>query len=1188
MIVYAPDIVGVGRMFLVALNVPRDAPDVQVDVPACAALFDRTRLPAGSELRKFYFRALSPAAEARIGFRVPGGAAVEVPLVVWSFEDLRAFRTLKGVQLPRRWPLGEALPGLKKGQALSEVHRRGGGRKGGHGHAKRAEAGAALDAASGVVPGAEWLDVDDETIWNMQPDSTIPRWHWVNVSEGCPEHGTDIYREVPYYPWLFEGGHRLREYRADLPYRWKIRCPFGEEYPSNEFARGDMTSGDFPDDGMGGGFGKDGVRYGFIAETAQAYCHQMLRVAPECADGFLRTADPRFVRKALIAMSRLAVEYAYLAVMTQHRHRNTVAQVERLGQGRFDEGPCLERSGFTVYCIDSPGYQIRYAELYDALWPAIEKHAKDVVPFLQGKGIAVETGEDVRRFLEENLFAVWMQGAMDGATHSNEPFHQWGLARMAEVLDYGRGDEFIEWLYDGGGGMRTFVTNGYFRDGAPYESMGGYNGMHVMGLGPVVESVEHLRSRRPRLYPAERFPSLLGRRYHAVFDFSMNTVNIGRTFPRVGDEGSHPRMRILPRRTWQNGGAHAFEHAYLMFRDPKFAWALACDPEWQPPAGYPFTRAQVEEAARAWPDDWNDASLLQDGYGLAMLRSGAGDARRALWMTYGRPRGHVHDDIMHIGLDALEGEILGHMGYPRNWSRWEHSWMTQILGRQVPFADMTGRCELFCDAGPAHVAEAFAQGFSFDGAAGRVTVDASNTQRRMLALIDVSAGSFYCVDLYRILGGTEHWRSFHCQEGTFTTRGLDLVSQGKGTLAGPGVPYGDPKWLEEHGCSRDLYGWKGPMYPFPHLYNVRRVRPAGPWSCDWDLKGGTGAHFRLTVARAESGDAGNGLHKAPETVLCDGTSPAGGNPYEMPWVLMHSTGGAAHASQAASVMEVYRGEPVASSVRAVAVDGTDEHGLPAYGLEVKTAAGTDTLLASADAAVERQAACGARSAGRFALIRESTRAVESMVLIGGTLLAKGGFSLRMKDAEFRSTIVAVDREKEEILLAGSPRDPAAMIGRFVSLRNADRQIAYRVQEARLEGPGARLRLEFDSLIGIGRVIGWEPGRVLSDTRFPLQGFRYYHGARIVAETGGEELFLEEIRDREGAWIDTDRHSGLDAAALERRFPRGSWFRVYDYGVGDELVWTLQACLTRAADGRYSLVSTGAAEASLPEGFRIAK
>ena len=41
-------------------------------------------------------------------------------------------------------------------------------------------------------------------------------------------------------------------------------------------------------------------------------------------------------------------------------------------------------------------------------------------------------------------------------------------------------------------------------------------------------------------------------------------------------------------------------------------------------------------------------------------------------MMYGRARGHTQDDIMDIGLEAFRSEILGHMGYPRNWGYWEN------------------------------------------------------------------------------------------------------------------------------------------------------------------------------------------------------------------------------------------------------------------------------------------------------------------------------------------------------------------------------------------------------------------------------------------------------------------------------------------------------------------------------------
>ncbi|MFH1266743.1 MAG: hypothetical protein ABIK89_13525, partial [Planctomycetota bacterium] len=202
-LVYAPDIVGADRLFMIVLSAPVDAPKIEVTIspPDSVTLFDRTPLPTASEERRYYFRALKPAEKAQITLAHPEGDLV-VPITIWSFDDLREFRNLKGTQLPRRWPLGEALPELKQGRTVTTQ--------------------AELDAAKGGGPGrgASWIAKSDEEIWAMQPDSTIPRWHWVNVTHGCPVHGTEIYKTRAYYPW---------GKNASLPYPWKIECPVGHE-----------------------------------------------------------------------------------------------------------------------------------------------------------------------------------------------------------------------------------------------------------------------------------------------------------------------------------------------------------------------------------------------------------------------------------------------------------------------------------------------------------------------------------------------------------------------------------------------------------------------------------------------------------------------------------------------------------------------------------------------------------------------------------------------------------------------------------------------------------------------------------------------------------------------------------------------------------------------------------------------
>ncbi len=1147
-IAYKPDIVGVDRLFMVALKVSADAPEIKVAYPDSVTMFDRTPLPAKSELRKYYFRSLKPAKQADIVFAHPDGEIV-ISVEIWSFDDLREYRELKGVQLPRCWPLGEELPELKQGQTVTTE--------------------AQKEAARGRgAPGKHWLDVSDEQIWNMQPDSTSPRYHWVNLGKGCPVHGLEIYNKTAYYPW---------GKNASLPYSWKIKCPVGgEEYPSNDFANGDMTSGEYVDDGLGPACRYDGENYGFIGELCQAYCHNMLKVAPQCADGYMATGDISYVHKALVAMSRLAVEYAYLATMTHHRHHNRrVCQLDRIGPMFFSQGPFLS-SGFTVYPIAQPGYQWGYAEAYDKIFPAIDQD-QQIIPFLQSKGFDVKTHQDVRRFIEENLFAVWMQGAMDGATASNEPYSQRGLIRMAEVLNYERGDEFMDWLYDHPRGkMRYFVPNTFFRDGAPYESTGGYNGMHVVALGPIVESIEHLRQMRPEVYPDEKYPNLSNsRRYHSVFDFSMNTVNIDRTYSRVGDGGGYPQYRKLSRRTWQNGGVEAFEHAYRIFEDPKFAWALVNAPSWRPSLEFPYTREQVEAAAAQWPDDWNDASCLQDGYGLAMLRSGRDINKRSLWMYYGRTHGHAQDDIMQIGLDAYQSEILGHMGYPRNWNYWETCWITHNVARQIPFVQMTATSQLFADAGPVHVTEAYAQAFSDKVASGEgYQVSDQDWQRRMLAIVDVSDEQFYCVDLYRVHGGEEHWWAFHAQEGEFSTEGLELTRQEGGTVAGPDVPYGDPTWMQEHGCRyarSGRVGWRGLMFGFAHLYNVERATPAGVWSADWALKNADGLHFRMTVPSAEG----------TEAIICDGKSPAGASPYEMKWVLLHKEDEPPTKTQVVNVMELYNGEPVIKSVRALEVSGDDEAGFKAYGCVVELQNGrTDTIFASADGTVVRTAEPGFEFAGRFGLYSEENGVPTSMVLIGGTRLTKDGLGITTEDLEYRAQITAVDRHAEVITVSPPPASLEALVGKPIYITNPVRCIAYKVLEAKALADGAQLRLEFDSCIGTGEVTGHADHQVQTSTPFILGRYRYYHGARLVNADRTAEYRIIGVRNQ--AVIDPQVHPEAPAEKLATEFPVGTWFDVYDYGVGDEVVCPGVVSVTQLGPTAYKVTAADRADLRLPK------
>ena len=84
--------------------------------------------------------------------------------------------------------------------------------------------------------------------------------------------------------------------------------------------------------------------------------------------------------------------------------------------------------------------------------------------------------------------------------------------------------------------------------------------------------------------------------------------------------------------------------------------------------------------------------------------------------------------------------------------------------------------------------------------------------------------------------------------------------------------------------------------------------------------------------------------------------------------------------------------------------------------------------------------------------------------------------------------------------------------------------------------------------------GVDGRNILTDTRFYVGGFRYYHGARLTNAAGSAEYFAADVVNKKYAQIDPAAHPSVDGAKLAGEFPVGSWFEIYDYGVGDEVAW----------------------------------
>ena len=85
-----------------------------------------------------------------------------------------------------------------------------------------------------------------------------------------------------------------------------------------------------------------------------------------------------------------------------------------------------------------------------------------------------------------------------------------------------------------------------------------------------------------------------------------------------------------------------------------------------------------------------------------------------------------------------------------------------------------------------------------------------------------------------------------------------------------------------------------------------------------------------------------------------------------------------------------------------------------------------------------------------------------------------------------------------------------------------------------------------------------------------------------------EYRINEVRSGRGAMIDRGTHPDAKADRLAAEFPDQSWFSVYDYGVGDEVVWPYAVSVTFNADGTHHVTSSAPSDSvivRLPEGAR---
>jgi len=1111
-----------GQRFRIALQQPPGSGQLDVDVPDALEMFDRW--PKDS-IQRFYFRAVK-VGDASLRFHGAAGE-LDIPLEVIPWSDVSKPRKFADIDLPRIWPLDDPEYGRAGTEACPYKTTR----------TWHTEEELSARRASGAKPdeqAQEWLSMSDEDIYDIVPGSDVPRTCLIvlggyedPIGKGCPVCGMDIYEgRSGFYPWKFD----------PVGHPWKVGCPScGTWFPSNDWASGDMHSGDFPDDGYGcepvkpilSPSGKP-WRWPFIAYYHEwaAYMRQLIPGIQQCAEAFACTGDRAYAHKSAVGLFRLAESLLDMSINMNHRKIPVRNGVYMPPVGAPDPGPMKRVSHSFLYIQpnwDTPRFE-GCARAWDIIFDQLDGD-EELVEFCQEHYHSeIRTIEDFRYFIESGLCRVVAQACMDDAVSRNYPMQETALATMALTLNTPRSLELIDWLLNEGGQIRFGLTNEYFKDGAGHESEG-YNGIQINDMNRLLKILERVRDLNSDRYKPPRFVSLLDDpKYKQMYEFPINDSLIGRIYPGAGDTGQPLNAAPWPPNQTYPLRPRDYVDVYRVTRDPRFAQAIY-GPEGKIPDELrePELGAEVERVGRE--RGWQVAlkSNILDGFGHAILRSGEGDHQRALWVRYGRSVQHAHSDMLTMGFEALKRRMLPELGYPQGWthaSSWESNWGTHY-GTHI-----TG-----------------------------ISTSVRAFRSRTIVLVDVSENDCYALSLERVRGGEEHWWSFHGPDGEATASGVQLTPRG-GTALGEDVSYGDMSALPAGDSELSCLAF---------MYDPQTARPGDLWALDYLLREQGDIHLRMTVVYPN--DA--------ELTVAKGKAPGGRSDYEMTWAILRRQGTEPLSSQYLCVLEPYENKPIIRNVEPVAIAEQTPHfpidkeqsphspfekgagGIfPPLAVRVTTDEYMDTIVLQDSAGSVCRTADGLICDGEFGFWRERIGKPVAAVLANGSILRKRETEISQPNAVYKGIIEHCDFESFEVKIAPAPHDIAALMGKHVLIHNdAYNSASYLIKGARPAEGGCMLTLDLDPRIGEGFVGGFEDGCLISGAQLRLARFSYYAGKTLANENGTALFQLSDVENGVRCRIHEATHGQVTADMLSAQFSDRdgdglSRFLIYDYGPGD--------------------------------------
>ena len=857
-----------------------------------------------------------------------------------------------------------------------------------------------------------WAKYEDEELHRLVPPLEVGRCNTVHA-KGCPVHGEAILKHP--------GRSKSWKMSFDKPY--KIQCPVdGEWYPSNDFwayLQGgckdkSLLTGEYVDDGWGckvPGFEKKFWFVGFYA--GQMTRRWLLPAIKDMSRAYLVTGDDKYAHKTAVLLWKLAHYYPDYLYEKQSRY-GLEFMSWYLGRLQYHTWECFTIQDVTL--------------AYDAIYPGIE--GDEALEEFAGK-----SATEIRRDIEDRMLRVAAKDITDGShrIQGNYGMHQSALLRIALVLDTDEGEQtsadMVDWVMRGPEKAPLYtdtplpdaLVNLFHRDGVPFESPS-YNCGWMTELEDVAEL---LLLNGVDIWSEPRFRGL--------YLWGLKMLVCGTMTQPAGDSNNMfaGGLGVTPK---------YLERAYQRMRDPRQAQVMA---QRDQPFRRDLFQKSIEEEARAAAAAYGKpvgvTSELLPGLGYATLQTGGERNRSAVALFYGYYAGHRHFDKLNLEVYSHDHPLIPDLGYPETADTFDprrSGWLEHTIVHNTVMVNATKQIAAFGQPVAYHTG-GWAQ--LVEARSPSAYPDITSDYRRACFLVDIDGANAYCVDLFRVVGGTQHDWLIHGNQGEFSTENIGLSEpRTEGTLAGPEVPYGkfydDPKLIEGKSGTR-YHTYVGSAFQW--LINVQEARLDGLGAVTWRLN----RDPKLYPYKPTEG-IGLRVHLLgeDETVfVCDGIPQRRRDfPETLKWVIRRRAGEDL-ASTFASVFEPFgEGETLIRGVERLGVSPDDG----SVAVRIEFEGQSDIVFWTPEPSVAHEFG-GYAIHGRAACIKlDADGKCAAARLFDGSSLRGPGLKLAHRGPR-TATIAELDYEANTITLDAEVLDDE-MLGRWVVVDTGDHATAIRI------------------------------------------------------------------------------------------------------------------------------------------------